>query len=61
MLDVALTAAHRRTVVIKQFSLFYLIYDWLTITVLDGRNIFPASFAPFYVLVELRPTFTFFA
>jgi len=59
MLDVTFAAEYRRTVVIKRISLFYQIYDGPTITVFDGRNVFPISFTPFYVLVELRPAFSF--
>ena len=59
MLNVTLAAEYRRIVVIKIICLFYLIYDGPTITVFDGMNIFPTSFAPFFVLVELRPAFTF--
>jgi hypothetical protein len=59
MLDVTFTAEYRRIVVIKRISLFDWIYKGMTITVFNGRNIFPISFTPFYVLVELRPAFTF--
>ena len=61
MLDVTLVAEYRRLIVIKRISLFYWICDEPTITVFDGRNIFPISFTPSYVLVELRPAFTVFA
>jgi hypothetical protein len=60
MLDVTLGAEYRRIIVIKRISLFYRICDEPTMTVFDDRNIFPISFTPFYVLVELRPAFTFF-
>jgi len=59
MLDVTLAAEYQRIVVINRISLFYRIYDGLTITVSDDRNIFPISFVPFYILVELRPASTF--
>jgi len=59
MLNITLTAEYRRKVVIKRISLFYRIYVGPTITVFDGRNIFPISFTPFKILVELRPAFTF--
>jgi len=57
MLNVTLAAEYRRILVIKRICLFYRIYDGPTITVSDGRDIFPKSFTPFYVLVELRPAF----
>jgi hypothetical protein len=41
------------------FKKLLLNYDGPTITVFDGRNIFPISFMPFYVLEEFRPAFTF--
>ena len=59
MLKVTPSADYRIIVMIKRICLFYQIYDGLPITVFDGRNIFLISFTPFYVLVELRPAFTF--
>jgi hypothetical protein len=61
MLGVTLVAEYRRIKVIKRIRLLYRICNEPTITVFDGRNIFPVSFPPFYVLVELRPALTFFA
>ena len=57
--DFTLSAEYRRVIEIKRNCLIYRIYDGLTITVFDGRNIFLRSFTPLYVLVELRPAFTF--
>ena len=59
MLDVTLAAEYRRIMVIKGISIFYWICDEPTITVFDGRNIFPIPFRPFNVLIELRPAFNF--
>jgi len=61
MLGFTLAAEYRRIIVIKRISLLYRICNEPTITVFDGRNIFPISFPPIYVLVELRQAFTFFA
>ena len=55
MLNFTLAAEYRSIVFIKRICLFYRIYDGPTITVFDGRNIFPRSFTPLYVLVEIRP------
>jgi hypothetical protein len=60
MLDVTLASEYRRIIVIKRIRLFYPICDEPTMSVFDSRNIFPISFTPFYVLVELGPAFTFF-
>ena len=60
MRDVALAAEYRRITVIQKISHFYRICDGPSITVFDGRNIFPVLFTPFYVLLELRAAFTFF-
>ena len=51
MLDFTLSAEHRRVVEIKRICLIYRIYDRLTITVFDDRNIFLRTFTPLYVLV----------
>jgi len=59
MLNVAVPPEYRRVVVIKRIYLLYQIYDGPNITVFDGRNIFPISVMSFYLLVELRPEFTF--
>jgi hypothetical protein len=59
MLNFTLAAEYRSIVVIKRTSLFNRFCDGLTITVFDGRNIFPRPFTALYVLVELRPAFTF--
>jgi len=59
MLNVIIAAEYRRIEVIKRICLLYRSYDGPTITVFDGRNIFPVSFTPFYVLVELRLAFIF--
>jgi len=58
MLDVTLAAEYRRIVVIKELA-FSVGSDGSKITVFDDRNIFRISFTPFYLLVELGPTFTF--
>ena len=60
MWDVTLAAEYRRIIEIKRIRLFYRFCDGPSITVFDGRNIFPMSFALFYILVEIRPVFTFF-
>jgi hypothetical protein len=59
MLNFTLAAEYRGIVVIKRICPFYRIYDGPTITVFDGRDIFPRSFTPLYVLLTLRPAFTF--
>jgi len=54
MLAITLAAEYRGIKVIKKISLFYQIYNGPTITVFDGRNIFPISFTTFYLLIKLR-------
>jgi hypothetical protein len=51
MLDVTFDAEYRRIVIIKRISLFYRIYNETTITIFNGKSIFPTPFTPFYVLV----------
>ena len=58
MLNVTLAAKYRRIVIIKGICILYRNYDGPTITLFDGRNIFPESCTPFYVLVKLRPAIT---
>ena len=58
MLGVTIIAEYRRIIVMKRINLFCQICDEPTITVCDGRNIFPISFMPFYILVEFRQAFT---
>jgi len=46
---------------VKSIGLFYRVCNVPSVTVLDGGNIFLISFTPFYVFVDLIPTFTLFA
>jgi len=57
---VTFAAEYRRIIVIQKIGLFYRICDEVTITLFDGRNVFPISFTPFYVLEDLSLAFTFF-
>jgi len=54
---IALAAEYCRIIGVKCIGLFYRVCNDLSITVLDGGNIFPISFASFYVFVEIRPAF----
>jgi hypothetical protein len=58
--NIALGAEYCRIVEAKRIGLFYRFCNDPSGRVLDGGNIFPISFTPFYVFVELRPAFTFF-
>jgi len=58
MRNIVLAAEYCRIVEIKSIGLFYRICDNPSITVFDGRNIFPVSFTPFYVSTKLSPAFT---
>jgi hypothetical protein len=59
MWDVTLAAEYRRIIEIKRIRLFHQFCDGTSITVFDCRNICLMPFVPFYILVELRPAFTF--
>jgi len=61
MKNIALAAEYCRIIRVKRIGLFCHICNDLFVTVLDGGNIFPISFMPFNVFVEIRPAFTFFA
>ena len=57
----ALAAEYCRIIGVKHIGLFYRVCNDPSVTVLDVGNIFLISFTPFYVFVEIRPTFTLFA
>jgi len=59
MKNIALVAEYCRIIGVKRIGLFYRVCNDPFVTVLDGRNIFPISFTPFYVFVEI-PEFTLF-
>jgi len=61
MKNIALAAAYCRIIRVKRIGLFYRVCNDPSITDLDGGNIFPISFMPFYVFVEIRLAFTLFA
>ena len=61
MKHMALAAEYCRIIGIKRVGLSYRVCNDPSVTVLDGGNIFLISFTPFYVFVEIRPTFTLFA
>jgi hypothetical protein len=60
MENIAVAAKYCRIIEVKRIGLFYRVCNDPSVTVLDGVNIFPISFTPFYVFVELRPAFTLF-
>jgi hypothetical protein len=61
MKNIALAAEYCRIIRVKRIGLFYRACNDPSVTVLDGGNIFLISFMPFYVFLEIRPAFTFFA
>jgi len=61
MKNIALAAEYCRKIRVKRIDLFYRVCNDPSVTALDGGNIFLISFTPFYVFVEIRPTFTLFA
>ena len=61
MKNIALVAEYCRIIEVKRIGLFYRVCDDPSVTVLDGGDIFPISFTPFYVFVEIRPAFALFA
>jgi hypothetical protein len=61
MKNIALAAKYCRIIGVKCIGLFYRVRNDPSVTVLDGGNIFPISFTPFYVFLEIRPAFTLFA
>jgi len=61
MKNIAFAAEYYRIIKVKRIELFYRVCNVPSDTVLDGGNIFLISFTPFYVFVEIRPAFTFFA
>jgi len=61
MKNIALAAEYCRVIRVKRIDLFCRVCNDPSVTVLDGGNIFPISFTPFYVFVEITPAFTLFA
>jgi hypothetical protein len=61
MENIALAAEYCRIIEAKRIGLFYRVCNDPFVTVLDGGTIFPISFTPLYVFVELRPAFSLFA
>ena len=61
MKNIALAAEYCRIVRVKRIALFYRVCNDPSVTVLDGGNILPISFKPFYVFVEINSAFTLFA
>jgi len=61
MKNIALAAEYCRIIGVKRIGLFYRVCNNPSVTVLDGGNIFPISFTPFYIFVEIRPAYTLFA
>jgi len=61
MKNIALVAEYFRIIEVKRIGFFYRDCDDPSVTVLDGGDIFPISFTPFYVFEEIRPAFTLFA
>ena len=61
MNNIALAAEYCRVIRVKPIGLSYRVCNDPSVTVLDGGNIFPISFTPFYVFIEIRPAFTLFA
>jgi len=61
MKSIALAAEYCRIIGVKRLGLFYRVCNDPSVTVLDGGNILLISSTPFYVFVEIRPTFTLFA
>jgi len=59
--NIALAVEYCRIIGVKRIGLSYRVCKDPFVTVLDGGNIFPISFTPFYVFVEIRPAFTLFA
>jgi len=58
MKNIALVAEYCRIIAVKCIGLFYRVCDDPSVTVHDGGDIFPISFTPFYLFVEIRPAFT---
>jgi len=61
MKNITLSAEYCPIIGMKRIGLVYRICNDPSGTVLDGGDIFPISFTPFYVFVEIRPAFTLFA
>jgi len=61
MKNIALVAEYCRITEVKRSGLSYRVCNDPSVTVLDGGNIFPISFTPFYVFVEIGRAFTLFA
>jgi len=54
MKNIALAAEYCRIIAVKRIGLFYRVCNDPSVTVLDGGDIFLASFTPFYVFVEIK-------
>jgi hypothetical protein len=61
MKNIALAAEYRRVIRVRRIGLFYRVCNEPSVTVLDGGNIFPISFMPFYMFVGIRQAITLFA
>ena len=61
MKNIALAAEYCRIIRVKSIGLFYRVCNVPSVTVPDGGNTFLIPFMPFYVFVEIRPSFTLFA
>jgi hypothetical protein len=61
MKNIALAAEYRRVIRVKLIGLFFRVCSYPSVTVLHGGNIFPISFMPFYIFVEIIPAITLFA
>jgi len=61
MKNIAFAAEYCRIIGVKRIDFFYRVCNDPSVAILDGENIFPTSFTPFYVFVEIRPAFTLFA
>ena len=51
MKNIALAAEYCRIIRVKRIGLFFRVCNVPSVTVLDGGNIFPISFTPFYIFV----------
>ena len=60
MKNIALAAEYCRIIGVKRIGLFYRVCNDPSVTDLHGGNFLSISFTPFYVFVEIRPTFTQF-
>jgi len=61
MKNIALADEYCRIIGVKSIGLFYRVCNDPSVVVLDGWKIFPISFTPFYVFVEIRTPLTLFA